>query len=237
MNKSTLLLVSCLWFSVSNFAFAQELKQTEKTLTIKTELNYLLYLPEGYEKESAKKWPLMLFLHGSGERGNNELDLVKKWGLPKLVEEGRQFPFILVSPQCPAGNQWDVEHLNQLLDKVAADHDVDEKRIYLTGLSIGGYGAWAMAARFPDKFAAVAAICGGGDPGTAEKLLDIPIWAFHGDADKAVPLSETMEMVDAIEAKGGKKIKLTVYEGVGHNSWSPTYANEELFKWFLNHSK
>lgn len=235
LNRRNVVLLACIWIGVVSGICAQESRQSEQTITITTKLNYLLHVPDGYEKESSKQWPLMMFLHGAGERGDN-LDVVKKWGPPKLVEEGKAFPFILISPQCPAGQRWNVEHLNRLLEKVISEHNVDQKRVYLTGLSMGGYGTWALAARYPNKFAAVAPVCGGGDPRTANKLLEIPIWAFHGDADRVVPLSETTKMVDAIEEQGGKKIKLTVYEGVDHNSWSPTYSNDELFKWFLSHS-
>ena len=234
MNFQSAVLVVFLVIGLSSPQPAQESKQSEESFTITTELNYLLYLPSGYEKASDKKWPLMMFLHGSGERGNKQLELVKKWGPPKLVEEGKQFPFILVSPQCPSGTRWDTGHLNQLLEKLVADHNVDEERIYLTGLSMGGYGAWEMAARYPNKFAAVAPICGGGDPRMASNLLETPIWAFHGDADRVVPVANTTKIVDAIKEKGGENVKLTVYEGVGHNSWSPAYANEELFKWLLS---
>src|SRR5207247_5709557 len=126
------------------------------------ELGYLLYLPKDYNAKSGRRWPLMLFLQGAGERGTN-LSLVSVHGPPKLVKQGREFPFILVSPQCPADQRWDNDALLALLDDVIARHKVDTNRIYLTGLSMGGFGAWSLAARYPERFAAVAPICGGGE--------------------------------------------------------------------------
>jgi predicted peptidase len=192
-------------------------------------IRFWLYLPEDY-KES-QKFPLVLFLHGAGERGE-DLEAVKKWGPPKLVAEGKHFPFILVSPQCPARQWWDVDALAKLIDHLSKSYQVDTQRIYVTGLSMGGFGTWAILAKYPQLFAAAVPICGGGDPKTAETIKDIPIWAFHGDQDNVVPLRRTQEMIEAIEKAGGKP-RLTVYPGVGHNSWSPTYANEEVYQWML----
>ncbi len=235
MNSRSLLLRFCLGFSaliVSGDAMAQQSPQTQEQIQIQSSLQYWLYLPDGYQQDGTKKWPLMLFLHGAGERGKN-LDDVKKWGPPKLVEDGESFPFVLVSPQCLAGQRWNIEHLKQLLDQTIANRKIDESRIYLTGLSMGGYGSWAMAAKHPEFFAAVVPICGGGDPRQAAKLLKTPIWAFHGDADRVVPLSESQSMVEAIKSQGGTNVKLTVYEGVDHNSWTQTYSNPELYQWIL----
>lgn len=198
-------------------------------------LRYLLFLPAKYQA-NGERWPLMLFLHGAGERGD-DLELVKKWGPPGAVEKNPNFEFVVVSPQCPKEQRWEVAQLIRLVDHLQATLHVDRQRTYVTGLSMGGYGSWALAAAHPDRFAAAVPICGGGDPKKAEKLVDLPIWAFHGDKDTAVPLARSQEMVDAIRAAGGKKVQLTIYPGVGHNSWSATYDNPETFRWLLTHKK
>ncbi|MEM7477920.1 MAG: prolyl oligopeptidase family serine peptidase [Planctomycetota bacterium] len=211
--------------------------QTAESFEIKTELKYLLYLPADYKAEQAdKKWPLLVFLHGAGERGAN-LDKVKRHGPPKVVADKKDFPFVTISPQCPSGSFWNTGHLLQLIKSTIKEKNIDPDRVYLTGLSMGGFGSWALAAEAPELFAAVAPVCGGGDPRTARKLLEIPIWAFHGDADRVVPITGSQRIVDAIKDAGGEKIKFTIYEGVGHDSWTETYANEELYKWFLSHKR
>jgi len=199
------------------------------------ELDYLIYLPEDYSKEKA--WPLMVFLHGAGERGHN-LDLVKKHGPPKRLDQGENVPFIIVSPQCPTNQWWPnrVEHVMALIDEITETYHVDKTRIYLTGLSMGGFGTWAIASAYPERFAAIAPICGGGQPYIAGNLKNIPIWAFHGADDPVVPLVRSQEMVDAVNRAGGNA-KLTIYPGVGHNSWTEAYNNDELYQWFLSHSK
>lgn len=224
-------------------SFAQEAnsvgepaKQTAHKFAVKVDLNYLLYLPKKYEKAETKKWPLVVFLHGAGERGS-DIKKVKSWGPPRLVEKGRDFPFVMIAPQCPNGGFWNIDHLLQLIKSTIKKHNIDEDRVYLTGLSMGGFGSWALAAKAPEMFAAVAPVCGGGDPRTASKLKDLPIWVFHGDADRVVPISGSQKMVDAIKDAGGEKVKFTIYEGVDHNSWTATYENEELYEWFLRNKR
>lgn len=211
----------------------QQGKHFEKEITVTVKLNYLLFLPEGYDKDD-KKWPLILFLHGSGESGK-ELDKVKIHGPPKIVENKSDFPFIVVSPQSRRRG-WNPDALKALLDEIVADYRVDRDRIYLTGLSMGGYGTWNLAAVYPDYFAAIAPICGGGDPDDAESLKKLPIWVFHGAKDEAVPLKRSQEMVDALK-KVGADVKFTVYSEAGHDSWTETYNNLELYQWFLSHKR
>lgn len=204
-------------------------------ITRRVDLNYLLYLPPDYDAQDA--WPLILFLHGRGERGN-DLELVKKHGLPKKLASGEQLPFVLLAPQCPAGSFWTEEFdaLNALLDDAIAKLKVDARRVYLTGLSMGGSGTWHLATRYPQRFAAIAPICGTGNWLTAqERLLKMPIWVFHGDADSIVPISQSEKMVETLKAAGGN-VRFTVYPGVDHDSWTVTYNNPELFDWFLSHS-
>jgi len=197
-------------------------------------VHYWLFVPEQYD--DTKKLPLMLFMHGAGERGD-DLELVKKWGPPKIVVGRKDFPFVVASPQCASGKRWDVAAMAALVDDLAGRLSVDKERIYVTGLSMGGYGSWQMLARYPRLFAAAVPICGGGDPKSAAAIKDIPIWAFHGDKDTAVPLSRSQQMIDAIKEAGGEKAELTVYPGVGHNSWSATYANQKVYDWLLTHRR
>jgi len=211
-------------------ADAQQAQHFEREITITVRLNYLLYLPAGYDADK-KPWPLLVFLHGSGERGS-DLENVKIHGPPKLIAEGKQFPFIVVSPQAPR-RRWDPVTLNALLDDVIAKYRVDKDRIYLTGLSMGGAGTWTLAGAYPDRFAAIVPICGGGDPADAPKLKDIPVWVFHGAKDEAVPLSRSEEMVKALREAGAKTVEFTVYPEAGHDSWSEAYADPKLYEWLL----
>ena len=144
---------------------AQQACKLERDITVTIKLEYLLYLPKGYAKGSnaaKKKWPLMLFLHGRGERGN-DLEMVKLYGPPKLIEAGQEFPFIVVSPQCPTGDGWAKPPLGPLLDDLEQHLQMDTTRVYLTGLSMGGSATWGMAKDFPNRFAALVPICGNGD--------------------------------------------------------------------------
>lgn len=195
-------------------------------------IEYLLYLPSDYAAQD--KLPLMLFLHGRGE-SNGPLSLVAKWGPPRLVAEGDQMPYIIVSPQCPRTDNWASPtqrgRLIELLDSVVDQLKVDQDRIYLTGLSMGGFGSWRLAAEHPDRFAAVVPICGGTSGRHAEALKDIPIWAFHGDADSVVPIKRTRDIVDAIIEAGGTSVRFTTLEDIGHNSWSSAYATPGLYYW------
>ncbi len=198
-------------------------------------VDYLLYLPQDYDQQ--EKLPLVFFLHGRGE-SNGPPSLVAKWGPPRFAARGEHLPYVLLSPQCPADDSWSKEtqqrRLIELLDHIVAHHKIDSSRIYLTGLSMGGYGSWTLAAGHPDRFAAVVPVCGGGNPDDAEKLKNIPIWVFHGDQDRAVPFSRSVEMVEAIEKAGGKMIRFTTLEHIGHNCWSATYASPDLFSWMLS---
>jgi predicted peptidase len=215
-------------------------KQVEKSLKISdsVSLPYLQYLPKDYKE--GKKFPLMLFLHGRGE-SNGPLSVVAKWGPPKIVADGGDLPFILISPQCPTEDFWSSdtqqEQLLKLLDQVKKDFAIDESRIILTGLSMGGYGSWELAARKPTMFAAVMPICGGGKPENADKLKDVNIWVYHGTDDTAVPYQKSVDMVEAIKKAGGKTIEFTTLEGVGHNSWSTAYGDKKVWKWFANQKR
>jgi len=204
------------------------------TVTRTFTTQYLLSLPEGYGMVD-QKWPLVLFLHGAGERGS-DLELVKSHGPPKLIAAGKKFPFIMVAPQCPAGQYWSEDVLVPLLDRIEDRYAVDKSRVYVTGLSRGGYGTWGLALRNPDRFAAIVPICGGGDESLICSIKNLPVWAFHGAKDPVVPLRESQEMVDALKACGGN-VKLTVYPEAGHDSWTETYNNPESYTWMLGHCR
>ncbi len=217
----------------------------ESQLTKAVSLGYLLYLPKDYNAaDKARKWPLMLFLHGSGERGTN-LSKVSAHGPPKLAKLKQDLPFIVISPQCPAGRRWDDETLLALLDDVIARHSVDTNRVYLTGLSMGGYGTWSLGLSHPERFAAIAPICGGGNlilgllPDTKKQaaLKTLPIWAFHGAKDNVVPPAESERMIAAAKSAGCKDVQLTIYPDAGHDSWTEAYNNPKLFEWFLAHER
>lgn len=193
-------------------------------------LQYLSYEPPGWG-EAVR--PLVLYLHGAEEH-NDEVERVAGYGIPREIERGKNFPFVAVSPQCPSGHTWDevLPALGELLDEVIATYNIDERRVYLTGVSMGAFGAWKLAATSPHRFAALVTICGGGDPATATQLKELPTWAFHGEADDVVPVARTQAMVDALSAVGAP-IKLTTYPGVGHDCWTQTYENPDLYDWVL----
>lgn len=201
--------------------------------TIRVTLDYLLYLPKDYDQKDA--WPLLLFLHGSGERGEN-LDRVKVHGPPKLIAAGKEFPFIVVSPQCPKDRRWEPFELSALLDEIVEKCKVEKDRIYVTGLSMGGAGTWSLAAFSPDRFAALVPICGRGDPNTARRISHMPVWVFHGAKDPTVPLEQSERMVEALKKAKGN-VKFTVYPEAGHDSWTEAYNDPELFKWLLQQKR
>jgi predicted peptidase len=226
-------------------------KQLPQSVTVRMEaggepqdvtIPFLLFVPQEYRPDE-KKWPLLLFLHGLGESGNNELEKVKIHGPPGFVESRTDFPFVLVSPQLPpppgamkdVPEAWKPEPLIRLLDHVTRHLNIDTTRVYVTGLSMGGYGTWRLVAKYPERFAAAVPICGGGEPkAMACGLRRVPIWAFHGALDPTVPLSESQTMVRAVRRAGGN-VRFTVYPDVPHNSWKPTYDNPAVYEWLLSH--
>jgi predicted peptidase len=216
----------------------QQPQHFERTITKQVELNYLLHVPP-----TNGKHPLIVFLHGHGESGS-DLELVKKHGIPRIVEEQPDFPFICVSPQCPTGVTWVLisDAVEALVVEMLKRDDVDTSRVYLTGLSMGGYGTWHVGVQRPDLFAALAPICGGGSfvnylPWRLSRLKDMPVWAFHGADDPAVLLQEQQTLIDALRQSSKGDVRFTIYPGVGHDSWTRTYANPALYTWFLGRKK
>ena len=209
------------------------------TLPRNRSLNYWLHLPTGYGADPDERWPLILFLHGSGERGD-DIGLLLGNGIPHIADAEPDFPFIAVSPQCPLDHWWSdfIPELAALLDEVTATHAVDPNRIYLTGLSMGAFGGWHLATEYPERFAAAALICGMAPwyldmERRAARVAHIPFWFFHGDADDVVNIANSRIMVDAVHAAGGDP-QFTIYPGVDHDSWTETYDNPALYEWFLS---
>lgn len=195
---------------------------------------YVLYVPRDYTPE--KKWPVILFLHGSGERGSDGLKQSQVGIGTALRLFPERYPALVVMPQCASGARWsgDMAALAlKAVDQTMAEYSCDPARQYLTGLSMGGYGSWLIAVQNPTRFAAVVPVCGGGDPSQAAKLKDLPIWAYHGGADSTVPPQRSREMVEAIKSAGGALVKYTELPGVGHNSWDAAYADKALAEWLF----
>jgi predicted peptidase len=232
MNRRALLAVLGLALALPALAKSRA-KQLISTVTAKT--RYLAFLPKSYSAKGPGV-PLILFLHGSGERGK-DLEKVKVWGPPAIAEKDPDFPFLVISPQLDDDEAWHAMALKGLLDQVLAKYNVDRKRVFLTGLSLGGYGAWDLATRYPNYFAALAPICGGGIARAAGNARAIPTWVFHGKKDDAVPEEESARMVDALKAAGGD-VKYTVLPEGGHvDAWVHAYGEAGLFDWFLSHSR
>lgn len=201
--------------------------------------------------KAGKTYPLVLFLHGAGERGDDNAAQLKHGVLP-ILEGAQQLgePCFLIAPQCPAGRWWSplnhetmrlhaATEPNPLLEAVLAlatetlhQQPVDAQRFYVTGISMGGYATWDLLGRVPQRIAAAVPICGGGDPSLAVKFKDIPVWAFHGEADAVVPVQATRDMIAALEQAGGKP-KSTFYPEVGHDAWTQTYHNPEVIRWLF----
>jgi len=200
----------------------------------KDSLGYILYAPEKVTEDT----PLIVFLHGAGERGNgkDELELVNKNALPKYISEGAEYPAFVLCPQCPAGFVWNnnVFRLKDLIDSVMTEYSV--KKVAITGISMGGYGTWEMGMCYPRFFRCMAPVCGGGLSWRTYELVNEKIWAFHGNADSVVPYNNSVEMVDCTNKNGGNA-KLTIFPGVDHNSWDPAYLETELVDWILENLK
>lgn len=238
-QMKTIVLLFCCLFILEGCASqsSPELINSEMKVVTSENLRYYLYYPENYEASAEEKFPLLLFLHGGGESGG-DLKSVKRNGPPKLISRGKKFPFLILAPQNPEEKMWwNTRAVNQLLDSIIATNKVDENRIYLTGLSRGGGAAWEMAVQYPDKFAALAVVCGMAPLPYASWInKNLPIRVFHGDRDKSIPISESVNMVAKLKEMG-YNVDFTIYKGVGHNAWDSAYENEELYDWFMSQEK
>jgi len=213
----------------------QHTQHVEKQIVKTVSYDLLVYVPNNIQS-STQRWPLIIFLHGSGERGSDPNKL-KVHSLPSVVEGKEEFPFIVVSPQCAEGERWNAEALNVMLDEVLERLPIDTNRVYLTGVSMGGLGVWKFAIAHPERFAAIAPVCGWGILEDIRKLKDTPVWVFHGAKDDVVPPSESEKMVQFLKKYGSEKVQFTLYPEANHNAWDVTYANPSLYDWFLQHKK
>ena len=231
------IIVLVLIFVLSQGCSSQgSLIEGEKETVTTEDLQYYLYYPSGYEENPNEDYGLLLFLHGGGEAGGT-LGGIKKHLPPKMMEDSYPFPFLVLSPLNPhAKKWWNIEAVNQLLDSVVAENRVDAKRLYLTGLSRGGSAAWDYAVQYPDKFAALAVVCGMAPAPYAHWMnKKMPIWVFHGAEDPVIPVSESDVMVKKLKGMGFD-VQYTRYEGVGHDSWTKAYKTDELYEW-MNEQK
>jgi predicted peptidase len=201
-------------------------------------LSYLLHVPVADKDDTRRKHPLILFLHGAGERGSDPM-LLKKYGLTSVIDEQQDFPYMVLAPQCPEDGWWsyDAELLISLLDHVIAHQFADERRIYLTGASMGGYGAWELGSLYPQRFAAVVPVCGVAlsEPSLVCGLRDVPVWALHGTADTTVPADQTELMVKTLTKCGGSP-EVSYIEDSGHELGTEAYRDAAIFTWMMRYT-
>jgi predicted peptidase len=230
MNKALPLL--CM-IALSGLAQHQSQQTFTTEVTVKVGYRYLLAEPEGYATDNAKAWPLIVFLHGAGERGD-DLSLVAKHGPPKLIHAGQKIAAIIASPQCLPDQIWNPHGVQALVDQVKKTHRVDAARVYLTGLSMGGFGTWETAIEYPGTFAALVPICGGTGIRYlgAERIKHVPQWIFHGGKDTVVPTEFSQKMHDKLKALGAD-VRFTIYPDAAHDSWTAAYEDPALWTWLF----
>jgi predicted peptidase len=202
-----------------------------------TKMDYLVQLPRGYDEDTNCLWPMVFYLHGIGESGN-DLKKVIRFGPPRLVAQGKDLPCIVVSPQVAKGYFWFRESnmMLAILDEVMKNYRVDKRRVCVTGNSMGAFGAVVLAAREPERFASLVPICGGVDYVDSLRLRDVPIWAFHGEKDPIIPVEESRRLVRLVNEIGGHA-RLTLYSDLGHNCWDRAYDDPALWEWILAQKK
>ncbi|MFE5321821.1 prolyl oligopeptidase family serine peptidase [Paenibacillus sp. NPDC056579] len=212
--------------------------QTDQAVQLKPlGINYRVYVPNGYEHDADQAWPLVVFLQGARQRGNNS-GLLEEHGPLKEAAGGKEFPFLLLAPQCPEDTVWIMQKdiVIGSIRSVQREYRVDPLRIYLTGISMGGFGTWEIAMEHPDLFAAIVPICGGGMSWRLSNLQHMPIWTFHGAKDEIVPIGYTVEMMRALKALGNQAL-FTVLPGAGHDCWTESYRRDDLYEWLLKQKR
>jgi predicted peptidase len=194
---------------------------------------YVEYLPKDYDP--AKEYPLVFFLHGAGERVQDPHQAMFHGYMKYVREQGKEYPFIFIAPQCIGNAYWGsyTESLSAFLDYILETYAVDRRRVYLTGLSMGGTGTWMFAMARPNTFAAIMPVCGSGIYWNVANLLKTPIYMVHGDCDTCVPISGSVEMLTSINSRGGNA-KLKICYGVGHDAWNYAYTDDSLLEWMLS---
>jgi predicted peptidase len=215
----------------------QTAEKWQEKVVLDASYGFLQSLPEGYASDPQKRWPLIVFLHGSGERGT-DLEALKKHGPPKLIAAGKNIPAIVASPQCPNGQIWDPHAVHALTQHLIKTLRVDADRVYLTGLSMGGFGTWDTAMEYPKTYAALIPICGGAGVRfvMADRIRQIPIWIFHGEKDSVVDPAFSKSMKKVLE-KLGANVQLTLYPEASHDSWTATYDNPEVWDWLFKQKR
>ncbi|MEW6236900.1 MAG: alpha/beta fold hydrolase [Candidatus Omnitrophota bacterium] len=236
--------LSALWMAMAavlmltpNLVFSEEssFRVFEKSFNPKgSGYKYLLYQPKEYEQQ--ENWPLLIILHGAGTRGDNLAKLKKHTPIQYVVRDGK-LPFIVAAPLCPARKKWESALLSEFLDELLRRNSIDPDRVYLTGISMGGFGSFQFAKDYPDRLAAVAPVCGGGKPEWAETLRQLPVWAFHGAKDRVVPLRSSENLMKELKRITANEARYTVFPNSGHDIWNKAYNNPELYEWFLSHNK
>jgi len=214
-----------------NDQYQGQIHNFEKAISKTVKLNYLLYLPSDYQEE--QRCPLLVFLHGDGAQ--KDINMIREYGPPGLIEEGRNFPFICLAPQLPGDVHWNPDALYALVQEVIKTYSVDENRIYLTGLSRGGFGTWEFAVSYPDLFAAIAPVCARGISGI-ERIKDVAIWIFHGELDPGVPVQDSKWLYrELVEVDAD--VRITIYPDLGHDIWDRTYNDNLFWDWLLSKKK
>jgi predicted peptidase len=247
-NFQQLIHTSVLLFLSVQILFAADDQPAERkgvsrvTVVSSTRLPYLAITPVGFR--SQRGWPLILFLHGSEQRGT-DLNLVKLNGPPKYALNHPDFPFVVVAPQLAEGKIWNADAVAGLVKQLIPRFKIDSSRIYLTGLSTGGYGTWDTAVKYPERFAAVAPVSGGGNTvilkhaegAQLDALRALSVWAFHGGSDSIVDPSESQRMIAELQRIGAGDVRVTIYPGAPHDIWNQVYDTPALYDWFLQHQR
>lgn len=215
-------------------------KKPSKRLVCNVEKGYVVYLPELYHDVPERVWPLIVFLHGKGERGNT-IQTVKNIKCLKSMCSMKEFPFVVVAPQCPKRTYWDrtgqAQRIGDIIKLITGIYHIDTQRLYLTGYSMGGYGSYFIASHFPEMFAAIAPLCGSADATTIANLMHMPIWIFHGGKDRVVSVSNSRRIMNQLENGGNSEARMTIYPDIDHDCWSVTYRNTQLYTWFLGYDR
>lgn len=196
---------------------------------------YLTYLPDNYDSTKADLYPVIIYLHGRSASGTN-LSSVRRYGLPFFLDRGKKLNYIVIAPQCPWGKNWASENwMDPMMQKLNKKYHVDNDRIYLTGMSLGGFGTWELANRYPNRFAAIAPMCGGGKTEWTNNIYHIPTWVFHGTQDRLVPVLRSDQMVDGLK-KHNALIKYSRIPKMGHDLHRQ-FDNDELYQWFAQFTR
>lgn len=237
MRPTAAVTLALLLASVCTTAGTLSEQSFQRTITKTVKLKYTLCLPDGYDPKGKDSWPMILFLHGAGERGD-DLSKVTSLGPMAYAQRTKGFPFIVLAPLCPLGKAWSPDELIALLDEIEKEYRVNTQAVYVTGYSMGGAGTWALAMEHPDRFAAVAPVCGRVIPLLIGNLWRTPIWAFHGEKDDVVPISNSREVVEWLQQSAkNENVKFTVIPGAGHQIWSDVYGRGDLYSWFMKYRK